>query len=73
MTLTRISDLLGAVPDDDDAFALTFSVWAAGPPQGTFNLRRPGFTTTQLFLVPDHADRLTYQAIINRSLKAAVR
>ena len=72
MTLTRISDLMGGVADDDDAFALTFRASAAGPPQGTYNLGRPGFATTQLFLVPDDAGRLTYQAIINRSLKAAV-
>lgn len=73
MTLTRISDLLGGVPGDDDAFALTFSASAAGPPQGTYSLDRRGFDTTHMFLVPDDASRLTYQAIINRSLKVAGR
>jgi hypothetical protein len=73
MTLTRISDLAGGTPDDDDAFALTFRASAAGPPQGTYSLNRPGFARTLLFLVPDGASLLTYQAIINRSLKAPVR
>lgn len=73
MTLTRISDLLGGVADDDDAFALTFRASAAGPPQGTYTLDRRGFAKTELFLVPDDASRLTYQAIINRSLKVAGR
>jgi hypothetical protein len=72
MTLARISDLMGAVAQDDDAFALTFRATAAGPAQGTYSLRRPGFATTHLFLVPDDATRMTYQAIINRSVKAAV-
>lgn len=72
MTLALISDLPGALAEDDDAFALTFRASAAGPPQGTYTLKRPGFASTLLFLVPDDASRLTYQAIINRSLKAAV-
>lgn len=72
MTLTLISDLPGGVADDDDAFALTFRASAAGPPQGTYTLKRPGFATTSMFLVPDDASRLTYQAIVNRSFKAAV-
>ena len=73
MTLTRVSDLLGGIVDDDDAFALTFRASAAGPPQGTYSLDRPGFARTHLFLVPDDATRQTYQAIINRSLKAATQ
>ena len=73
LTLTRISDLMGGIADDDDAFALTFRAGTAGPSQGTFRLSRPRFATTDLFLVPDDATRMTYQSIINRSLKAAVR
>ncbi len=73
MTLTRISDLLGGLADDDDAFALTFRSEAAGPPQGTYTVNARGFARTQLFLVPDDASRRTYQAIINRSVKGAVR
>ncbi len=72
MTLIHISDLPGGRADDDDAFALTFRASAAGPPQGTYSLKRPGFATTPLFLVPDEAGLLTYQAIINRSLKGAI-
>lgn len=72
MTLAEISDLPGGVVDDEDAFALTFHASGAGQPQGTYTLARPGFATTQLFLVPNDASRLTYQAIINRSLKAVV-
>ncbi len=72
MTLTRISDLAGGVADDDDAFALTFRASNVGPPQGTYSLNRPQFATTPLFLVPDDASLRTYQAIINRSVKAAV-
>lgn len=71
MTLIRISDLPGGVVDDDDAFALTFRASAAGPPQGTYSLKRPGFAATPLFLVPDDASLLTYEAIINRSFKVA--
>ena len=73
MTLTRISDLAGGVADDDDAFALTFRSLDAGPPQGTYSLRKSGFATTPLFLVPDDASLMTYQAIINRSVKGADR
>jgi hypothetical protein len=39
----------------------------AGPPQGTYLLRRAGFTTTTLFVVPSDASCHTYQAIINRA------
>lgn len=73
MQLTRISDLLGGMADDEDAFALTFHAATPGPPQGTYSLDGPGFASTQLFLVPEDATRQTYQAIINRSMKGAVR
>ncbi len=72
MTLTRISDLAGGLADDDDAFALTFRATAEGPPQGTYILKRSGFAKTPLFLVPDDASLMTYQAIINRSVKGAI-
>ena len=72
MTLARISDLKGAVPDDDDAFTLTFRSARGEFGQGTYNLSRPGFANTEMFLVPADASRSIYQAIINRSVKVAV-
>jgi hypothetical protein len=66
MTLTQVSDLPGAPRLDAHRFSLTFRCSAAGPPQGTYRFRRPGFTTTTLFVVPIDASGRTYQAIINR-------
>jgi hypothetical protein len=64
--LTRISDLSHAAKGDNRSFALTFRSETAGPPQGTYVLRRRGFTPTTLFVVPDASHR-TYQAVIFRA------
>ncbi len=61
--LVRISDLPYAPKGDSRSFALTFRSAAAGPPQGTYVVRRRGFTPTTLFVVPDPRRR-TYQAIV---------
>jgi hypothetical protein len=61
--LIRISDLAYAHKGDNRSFALTFRSSTAGPPQGTYVVRRRGFTPTTLFVVPDPSRR-TYQAIV---------
>jgi hypothetical protein len=65
MTLADVGDLPPAPPGDERCFTLTFTASAPGPAQGTFLLRRRGFPSTTLFLVPSDADRRTYQAVIN--------
>jgi hypothetical protein len=67
MTLTLVSDLANAAPGDNNRFGLTFSSSAAGPQQGTHTLRRSGFTSMELFVVPSDSNRRTYQAIVNRA------
>jgi hypothetical protein len=67
VTLVRVSDLPGAPRGDRRRFDLTFRSSVAGPPQGTYRLKRTGFTTTTLFLVPSDASRRTYHAVINRA------
>jgi len=67
LTLVRVSDLPGAPRGDGNRFNLTFRTSVAGPPQGTYRLKRRGFTTTTVFLVPSDASRHTYQAVINRA------
>jgi hypothetical protein len=64
--LNTISDLPSAAAGDDRRFGLTFRTSVAGPPQGTYTFRRPGFTATTLFVVPGDASHRSYQAIINR-------
>jgi hypothetical protein len=64
--LIRISNLPGSTPGDDRCFALTFKAAAAGPPQGSYTLRRRGFAATTLFVVPD-SHRRTYHAVVNRA------
>jgi hypothetical protein len=66
LTLTGVDDLSEGGAGDDHRFGLTFHCRAGGPPQGTYVLRRPGFTETTLFVVPSDADHRTYQAVINR-------
>jgi hypothetical protein len=63
VTLVRISDLRYAGKGDNRSFALTFRSRTAGPPQGTYVLRRRGFAPTTLFIVPDAAHR-SYQATV---------
>lgn len=67
MTLSQVNDLPNAASGDNYRFGLTFRSSAAGPPQGTYTLRRSGFTSTTLFVVPSDASRRTYQAVINRA------
>lgn len=65
-TLAQVSDLAGAARNDNDRYCLTFRTATAGPPQGSYTLRRAGFTATTLFVVPSDATSRTYQAIVNR-------
>jgi len=67
VTLTQVSNLPQAASGDNYRFGLTFRTSVAGPPQGTFTLKRAGFTSTTLFVVPSDAGRRTYQAIVNRA------
>ncbi len=70
MVLTRVSDLPRAARGDARQFTLTFRSRTAGPPQGSYTFRRPGFAPTTLFVVPSDASRRTYQAVINRAPRA---
>ncbi len=65
MTLTGVGDRAVGRPADERSFTLTFTADEPGPAQGTFLVRRTGFPSTTLFLVPSDPDRRTYQAIIN--------
>jgi hypothetical protein len=65
VTLVKISDLAGAPSGADNRFGLTFASSTAGPAQGSYTLKRSGFTSTVLFVVPD-ATRRNYEATINR-------
>ena len=67
VTLTKISDLSRSAKDDNKNFGLTFVSRTPGPSQGTYVLRRPGFTPTRLFMVPTDASRRTYYAIVSRA------
>ena len=62
--LTRVTDLPHAVHGDQRSFALTFRRGKAGPPQGTYTLRRKGFRPTVLFVVPSAARRRTYEVVV---------
>lgn len=64
VTLTRVSDLSSSLANDDRSFGLTFRSRGQGPAQGTYVLRRRGFRSTTLFVVPDPRHR-SYQAIVN--------
>jgi hypothetical protein len=50
---------------DQHRFSLTFRAGSAGPEQGSYVLRRPGFKATTLFLVPGR-DRRTLEAVVFR-------
>ena len=65
MRLREVTDLPGARRGAKQSFGLTFRSSVAGPPQGTYTLRRPGFTPMTLFIVPSDAGRRTYQAVVN--------
>ena len=64
LQLIGVGDVAGARAGAADAFTLTFARAKAGPEQTTFQVARPRFTPTSLFLVPD-ADRRTYTAVVN--------
>lgn len=65
--LVRIGNLPRTTAGDDRRFTLNFKATKAGPPQGTYTLRRAGFTATTLFVVPTDDARRTYQAVVNRA------
>ncbi|KAA1426179.1 DUF6916 family protein [Nocardioides antri] len=64
VVLRQVADLAGAPAGATDQFRLTFSTRGAVPEQGTYSLRRAGFTPTSLFVVPG-ADGTTLTAVIN--------
>jgi hypothetical protein len=64
--LTAVRNLPNCHRKDPHAFSLTFRAGAAGPEQGSYVLRRPGFKPTTLFLVPSDPVRRTYEAVIFR-------
>ncbi|EWT02112.1 hypothetical protein N865_07375 [Intrasporangium oryzae NRRL B-24470] len=65
VTLSRVTDVLGAPPGDDRRFAVTFTSPSAGPSSGTWTVSRPGFTATTLFGVAA-PDRRSFTAVVNR-------
>src|SRR5690349_19014225 len=62
--LREIADIDGARAGAEEAFRLTFSVKGALPAQGTYSLRRSGFSPTSVFVVPD-PERGGVTAIVN--------
>jgi hypothetical protein len=67
VTLAKVSDLPYSRKGASGCFALTFRSATAGPPQGSYTLRRRGFAPTTLFVVPSDTSRRTYEAIVNRA------
>jgi hypothetical protein len=65
MRLVTISDVPQRRIGAEHAFSMTFRSAAPGPPQGTYTLRRAGFSPTLLFVVPSDASRRTYQVVVN--------
>jgi hypothetical protein len=64
--LVEVADLPGETAGSATNFRLRFTCGTAGPrSQGTYTLRRSGFTTTSLFLVPEDGSRRAYTAIVN--------
>lgn len=63
--LTRVTDLTHAARGKQRSFALTFRRAMPGPPQGTYTLRRRGFSPTVLFVVPSDRRRRTYEVVVN--------
>jgi uncharacterized protein DUF6916 len=64
--LTRVGNLPNCSKKDPHAFSLTFRAAGAGPEQGSYVLRRPGFRATTLFVVPSDRTRRTYEAVVFR-------
>jgi hypothetical protein len=67
MRLTEVSDLSSTLRGDDRSFGLTLTSPVAGPPQGSYVVRRRGFRPTTLFVVPSDAGRRTYQVVVFRA------
>lgn len=68
-TLVGIEDLQPIrVANDPDRFRLLFRTSVAGPAQQTCTLRRSGFTSTPLFVVPADTTDRTYAAVVNRAI-----
>jgi hypothetical protein len=63
--LTHVNDLPHAARGEQRSFALTLRRATPGPTQGTYTLRRPGFSPTLLFVVPSDARRRTYEVVVN--------
>ena len=66
VTLTKVGNLPNCAKKDPHAFSLTFRTGSAGPEQGSYVLRRPGFKPTTVFLVPSDRGRRTYEAVVFR-------
>jgi uncharacterized protein DUF6916 len=64
--LTKVGNLPHTERHDQHRFSLTFRCGTAGPDQGCYVLRRPGFRATTLFLVPTDPGRRTYEAVVFR-------
>ncbi|WP_126688273.1 DUF6916 family protein [Nocardioides ferulae] len=65
LRLTAVDDLPSAAAGAEGSFSLTFSARSAGPPQGTYTLRRAGFAATTLFVVAVDASGRTVEAVVN--------
>lgn len=63
--LTHVQDLEHAARGAQRSFALRFRRATPGPPQGTYTLRRKGFSPTVLFVVPSDARRRSYEVVVN--------
>jgi len=63
--LTEVADLPDEGAGSETSFRLTFTSRSAGPPQGTYALRRDGFAKTSMFVVPNDTSRRSYTAVVN--------
>ncbi len=63
--LTEVADLPDETVGSETSFRLRFTSRSAGPPQGTYALRRDGFTMTSMFVVPDDSGRRSYTAVVH--------
>lgn len=63
--LSSVGDLPGEAAGAERRFQMTFTCRSAGPPQGTYTLRRSGFTATSIFLVPHDDSRRSYTAVVH--------
>jgi hypothetical protein len=65
VVLAAVRDLPHAPAGDQTAYELVFRARSGAVPEGTYEVRRPGFRPTSLFLVPDPGGR-TARAVVNR-------